>query len=314
MANIESAAVEMARNVGRILAGYYGTVMEVEYKGQAKTDPATDADKACQEYIKGEVAAKFPHHGFVGEEDLDPGEAIAPEIVWVVDPLDGTINFLNGLPIYASSIGVMYRGVPIAGAIFLPWPNVNDGVLIHARTDGGAFFLDQSITVFKSDRPESQRLTILPTSFRSVYRLGKQIRGKLGDVRIMGSSVYELAMTAKGTFQYTVMLGPRLWDLVAGAVILREAGGTVLVSHSEKHFGFFGLSAMHWDTLDSFIPNWESGETTLGELYRWSSPVILGDESMVQFVASNLSWQSGAARCLIYFLGKLKHSIRLTRP
>ena len=296
VAEIESAALEMAQGAGKILAGYFGTVLEVEYKDEAKTDPATTADKECQEYVSGLVSARFPDHGFVGEEGPDPGDAIAPDFVWVVDPLDGTINFLNGLPVYASSIGVLYRGAPIAGAVFLPWPGREDGLLIHARVGGGAFAADEPISVFKSDVPEGRRLTAVPASFGGVFRMAKPMRGKLGDVHVTGSSVYEVTMTARGVLQYTIMLGPRLWDLAAGVAILQEAGGTALVGRRATGLGSLGSRTVRWDTLGSFIPSWESGKTTLGELRRWSSPVILGSPGVARFVADNLRSAQGPVR------------------
>ena len=95
----------------------------------------TSVDKASQEYLSSEIAKRFPGHGILGEEGANDAESDtpAPDFVWALDPLDGTTNFLNGLPLYASSIGVIHRGVPVAGALFIPWPNSRGGFVLHSQ-------------------------------------------------------------------------------------------------------------------------------------------------------------------------------------
>ena len=221
---IEVLATNLAREAGAMLAAYFGRPLEVEYKDDKERDPVTAVDKESQEFIARGVAERFPDHGLLGEEgeeDSDP----APEFVWVVDPLDGTRNFICGLPVYACSIGVMHRGVPVAGAIFTPWPDQEDGgVVLHARRGGGAYLEGDAISVFQADEPKRNWLAALPGSFGAMYRFGKPMRGKVGEVRVAGSIAYELAMTARGVLQYSVTTGPRLWDVVAGAVLVTGGG------------------------------------------------------------------------------------------
>ena len=136
---IEARAVEMARGAGKILQSRFSGPLEVEYKDDKKEqDPVTSADKESQAYLSEYIASHFPDHGIVGEEGSQEDESPAPEFLWILDPLDGTTNFLNGLPIYAVSIGVLHRGNPVAGALFIPWPGKKDGVVLHARKGGGA--------------------------------------------------------------------------------------------------------------------------------------------------------------------------------
>ena len=194
---IEARAVEMARGAGRILQGGFGRPLEVEYKDDKKEqDPVTSVDKESQAYLSESIARRFPGHGIVGEEDSREDEAPVPEFLWILDPLDGTTNFLNGLPIYAVSIGVLHRGNPIAGALFIPWSGENDGAVLHARKGGGAWMDEEAISIPGSETIKANRLTGLPASFGAGFRLRKDLRRRVGEVRVTGSIAYELALTA----------------------------------------------------------------------------------------------------------------------
>ncbi len=158
--DIAAAAEEMARGAGDILLGHFGRSITVEYKDEAERDPVTSVDKASQEFLASEIAKRFPSHGILGEEGADEAEAEtrAPDFIWALDPLDGTTNFLNGLPLYASSIGVMHRGVPIAGALFIPWPNSRGGFVLHCQRGHGCFADGEPVSVYQAEEPANNRL------------------------------------------------------------------------------------------------------------------------------------------------------------
>ena len=140
--DIEQHAVELARGAGRILAGHFGKKIKVEFKDEHERDPVTAADKETQEYLTAEILKRFPEHGILGEEgtkEEKESEEPAKDILWVLDPLDGTTNFMNGLPVFASSIGVLYRGWPMAAALYLPWPTNDGGFVLHCHKGGGCF-------------------------------------------------------------------------------------------------------------------------------------------------------------------------------
>src|SRR5207244_8303125 len=87
----------------------YGGPLDVAYKGKGKADPVTEADRAVEAYLAEAVAARFPHHAVLGEEGKEQGEDPGHEFEWIVDPLDGTLNFINRLPFFAVSIGVLHQ-------------------------------------------------------------------------------------------------------------------------------------------------------------------------------------------------------------
>lgn len=287
---IEAAAVEMAQGAGEILAAHFGRKISIEYKDKEERDPVTEVDKACQDYLVGEINRRFPDHSILGEEQSeeeakkakeDSGATAPPcgDFLWVLDPLDGTTNFLNGLPVYAVSIGVLHKGRPLAGALFIPWPKPGGGFVLHCRQGGGCFAGEDPVEVYKSDEPVNNRLAGLPGHFSYFTKYGKGLRGKSGEPRTTGSIAYELAMTACGVMQYAVFGAPRMWDMAAGALAVMEAGGTVM-TRSPKEKG--------WHVMESFVPTWQEKPPTLKELRRWVVPLVVGNNKVAPLLAANL--------------------------
>ena len=287
---IEAAAVEMAQGAGHILAAHFGRKISIEYKDKEERDPVTEVDKACQDYLVGEINRRFPDHSILGEEQSeeeakkakeDSGATDPPcgDFLWVLDPLDGTTNFLNGLPVYAVSVGVLHKGRPLAGALFIPWPKPGGGFVLHCRQGGGCFAGEDPVEVYKSDEPVNNRLAGLPGHFSYFTKYGKGLRGKSGEPRTTGSIAYELAMTACGVMQYAVFGAPRMWDMAAGALAVMEAGGTVM-TRSPKEKG--------WHVMESFVPTWQEKPPTLKELRRWVAPLVVGNNKVAPLLAANL--------------------------
>ena len=282
---VEAKAVEMARQAGEIVQGHFGKSLELEYKGQGKQDPVTSADKESQAHLSEVISRCFPDHGIIGEEDSGEVEAPAADFLWVLDPLDGTTNFLNGLPVYAVSIGVLYRGTPVAGALFVSWPSPNGGVVLHARRGGGAWMEDEALSALNGEGPEAGRLTGLPSSFGGRFRVGKDLRRQLGEVRVTGSIAYELALTACGAFQYVVVGAARVWDMAAGVLIVTEAGGSVLMRQGKR---------CGWEPVTSLGPSWEGGPPNVKGFREWRATLIAGNAKTASYVAANLRGRSAS--------------------
>ena len=284
---IEDFAVEIARGAGRILAGHFGLQIQVEFKDEHERDPVTAADKETQQYLTDEIAKRFPDHGVLGEEgtkEEKESEELAKDILWVLDPLDGTTNYMNGLPVFASSIGVMYRGWPMAAALYIPWPTGADsktegGFVLHCRKGGGCFADDEPVSVYMSDEPVPSRLIGVPGYFGVGQGFTGKLAGKAGEVRTTGSIAYELAMTAKGVLQYAMFGAPRLWDMVGGALTVVEAGGVVMTR-------FRGEKV--WHPMESLIPSWETKTPTMKELRNWMAPLVVGNPKVAPLIADNV--------------------------
>ncbi len=307
LAEIEDLAATLARRAGGILGRYFSAsmevrYMEVRYKDEGRTDPVTAADTESEEYISRIVAERYPGHGVLGEEGAEDGNAVAPDFVWAIDPLDGTNNFVGGLPVFACSIGVLYRGAPVVGAVYVPWPGEAAGRVFHARKGGGAFLNEDRLEPLAAEAGDG-RLVTLPGSFRGAFKMGKQMQGKVGEVRVLGSIAYELAMVAGGVLRYSVVGKSSLWDVAAGAAIVAEVGGDVRIGRRECGRRPLSSAGIEWRPLTTLVDGWQTGTTTLGELRRWSSPMILGRPDVVAGLVAAVTPRRNLLR-------RLRHPLR----
>ena len=280
--DIERQAVELARGAGEILAGHFGRSIEVEFKDDKERDPVTAADKSTQAYLAAEIARRFPDHGILGEEatkEEQESEEPARDTLWVLDPLDGTTNFLNGLPVFASSIGVIHRGVPVAAALFVPWPADGGGFVMHCRRGGGCYADDAPVKVLETEQPIPNRLIGLPGYFGVAQRFTGEVAKRAGEPRTTGSIAYELAMTARGVMQYSIFGAPRMWDMAGGALAVQEAGGSVMTRFKGER---------QWHSLESLVPTWDEKTPTMKELRAWTAPLVVGNRHLAPLIANNV--------------------------
>ena len=300
--------MEIAGGAGKILSGYFGRPLKVDYKDDSERDPVTEADHDAQEHLTKAIKARFPGHGILGEEDDEEALQDAPpasDFLWVLDPLDGTRNFLHGMPIYASSVGVLFKGEPVVGAVYIPWPGAQaEGLVFHGRKGGGAYVNGQPISVLQSDGPRPNALTTLPGRISATFR--KPMTGKVGEVRVTGSIAYELVMVARGVTQYMVTMSPHLWDVAGGVALVTEAGGVMM--RGTSHRGPLGLfPSTRWEESDRLVPDWRSGQISMADLRRWRSPLTLGSPSVARYVAANISVRSNLRHRIVGRARTLRH-------
>ncbi len=279
LSELERQAVELAWGAGNILLEHYQGTLEVEYKDKERErDPVTQADRRAEAYLTEEIQRRFPGHGIVGEEGAGEGTEAA-ELTWVLDPLDGTTNFLNGLPVFASSIALLQRGAPVVAAVFLPWPGAQGGRVLHAHRGGGSFDGQRPLRVFRAERPLSGRLVSVPAGLGWAFRLRRPLRDRPGEPRVGGSIAYELALVADGVYQYGLFGAPHAWDVAAGILLVQEAGGAVLTRRRGRR---------GWQPFATFAAT--EGSPPLGqkELREWQAPLLAGDAALTQFVADHL--------------------------
>ena len=165
LSDLENTAIAAAERAGAYVAGKFGGVLAVEEKNDAGRSLVTDADRESQRIVAEVIAERYPDHELLGEEDPPDQDPAAPDFVWAVDPIDGTTNFVNALPTYVVSIAALYRGSPVAAALYLPWPNEGGHVIFHARTDGGAWMGSERVYVkgpLSGSMPQHGRVTMVP--------------------------------------------------------------------------------------------------------------------------------------------------------
>ena len=243
LAEMESFAVGITRQAGGILLEQFRKPLIVEYKSKGNTNPVTDADRRSEEFLREAILKEYPEHGVLAEEGSQV-DSKSSDFIWVLDPLDGTVNYLNGLPVFGVSVGVLHRGEPVLGCIFTPSPTRSDGSVYHARRGNGAFRDGEAIQVYESDSPQRGKITVFPWSFAALYNQKKGLKGRIGELRSPGSVAYELAMTASGVIQYAIFTSPWVWDVAAGITLVTEAGGDSPLP-SEGRQGLGRLSEVH---------------------------------------------------------------------
>lgn len=199
---------------------------DIQYKGT--NDLVSFVDQTAENRLKSGLSAIFPEAGFVAEESDSDYSEVGDGYYWVIDPLDGTTNFLHRLPIYAVSVGLIYQKQPILGLIYEP----NRDELFCAAKGYGAFMNDQVIQVSQqSFMNKSLLATGFPYydfSYQDRYlALLKELMRTSHGLRRMGAAAIDLAYTACGRFEGFFEANLKPWDVAAGKVIIEEAGGSV---------------------------------------------------------------------------------------
>src|ERR1700751_1542152 len=219
--------VKAARRAGRSLKHDLGEIehLQVSLKGPANF--VSLADKRAEEMLYTDLAKARPGYGFIGEEG-GTREGDDKTHTWIVDPLDGTTNFLHGIPQFAISIGLSREGTIIAGVIYNP---ANDELYIAERGKG-AFLNDQRLRVAgRRTLDECVVACGLPHIGRGDHNLSRlemtAIQNKVAGLRRFGAASLDMAFVAAGRVEGSWERNLHPWDMAAGQIMVREAGGTV---------------------------------------------------------------------------------------
>jgi myo-inositol-1(or 4)-monophosphatase len=219
--------VKAARRAGRSLKRDLGEIEHLQVSMKGPANFVTLADKRAEEMLYQDLAKARPGYGFIGEEG-GMREGADKSHTWIVDPLDGTTNFLHGIPQFAISIGLQREGVIIAGVIYNP---ANDDLYIAERGKG-AFLNDQRLRV--AGRRKLDECVVacgLPHIGRGDHELSRlemaEIQNKVAGLRRFGAASLDLAFVAAGRLDGYWERNLQPWDIAAGQIMVREAGGTI---------------------------------------------------------------------------------------
>ena len=219
--------IKAARKAGRALVKDFREVENLQVSSKGPGDFVSKADREAERLIKEELRGARPSYGWLGEETgEEPGED--PTRRWIVDPLDGTTNFLHGLPHWAVSIALEHKGEIVAGVVF----DAAKDELFYAEKGLGAFMNETRLRVsgrrtmieaiFATGVPFGGRPT-LPATLQDLARLMPVCAG----VRRWGSAALDLAYVAAGRYDGYWERGINAWDIAAGLILVKEAGGFV---------------------------------------------------------------------------------------
>ncbi|MFN8634437.1 MAG: inositol monophosphatase [Chloroflexota bacterium] len=283
LAALEQAAAEVVDLAAATLRERFAAGIaaeQVEFKDRHQRDPVTAVDRAIEALVRRELKARFPDHGILGEEGT--GEGIESELLWVLDPIDGTANFAAGLPFYGLSLALLRYGEPVVGCLLVPfWPGSGEGAVLRASLGNGASIGGKRIHLERQPfRPGGP--VAVPPGLRMMFGLSGAYAKRSGEARNLGSIVAEIAMVATGGFQYAVFGGPKLWDVAAGALIVREAGGAALTWQGGR-----------WRPIVRFRPPVRKPGRKPDEkpktLRDWSQPVLVAGPGAAGHVAAGLA-------------------------
>lgn len=219
--------VQAAAKAGRALRRDFGEVEQLQVSMKGPADFVSAADRRAEEILKAELARARPGYGFLMEES-GTTEGTDPDHRFIVDPLDGTTNFLHGLPVFAISVALERSGQIVAGLVYNP---ITDE-LYTAERGGGAFMNDRRLRV--AARRELSE-AVIATGIPHLGKPGQDrfreelaaVQAKAAGVRRFGSAALDCAYVAAGRMDGYWERSLKAWDLAAGLLLIKEAGGFV---------------------------------------------------------------------------------------
>ncbi|MBV8774810.1 MAG: 3'(2'),5'-bisphosphate nucleotidase CysQ [Deltaproteobacteria bacterium] len=250
-------AREAALSAGEILERYFrDRGFEIEQKG--KDNPVTTADFDADSEIKSVLRGPFPEYGWLSEETADSADRLSRRRVWIVDPLDGTKEFIKGIPEFVIAIALAEEGSPILGVTYNP---IKREMFWCAR--GGGCYMDGR-PVHVTATPTLEHATVLASRSETSRGEWKNYEGKLR-VNPIGSVAYKLALVAAGHADATFTRTAKSeWDIASGAALIVEAGGRITdIDGSEMRFnkpsvklkGFVASNAVLHDEIERLVPH-----------------------------------------------------------
>jgi len=231
-----AVAINCASKAGEWIKTKLGNHASLDIK-YSSHDLVTEIDKGSERLIKNLVMTHFPHHSFLGEEGVEPGPEASTlalenirdaEYLWIVDPIDGTTNFVHGFPFFCVSIALAHNGEVIVGVVYDPMKDE----LFVAEKGKGAYVHGKRMQVCKDDTLRDSLVATglpadhhyaLPLNLKGIQAVAPQVR----NLRIAGSAAMHMAYVAAGRLSGFWEIGLNSWDLAAGSLLVQESGGVV---------------------------------------------------------------------------------------
>ncbi|BBI35737.1 inositol monophosphatase family protein [Cohnella abietis] len=248
-----AVAVNCAAKAGEWIKSKMGSITQLDTK-YSMHDLVTEVDKGAERMIRNLIVTHFPTHSFLGEEGVEPGpEASAKalqdksdaEYLWIVDPVDGTTNYVHGFPFFSVSIALAHRGQVIVGVVYDPSKDElfvaerGKGAYVHGRKMQVANESTLSHSLLATGFPADQHVA-LPANLKSVQALAPKVR----NIRVAGSAALHLAYVAAGRLSGFWEYNLSSWDIAAGSLLVQEAGGRMTdITGESYHLGVRNIVA-----------------------------------------------------------------------
>lgn len=246
MQPLTNIAIRAARAAGKIQMQYLNRLDSLRVQEKGRNDFVSEVDRACEQEIIRTLQAAYPDHGILGEETgLKAGLKQGNDYQWIIDPLDGTTNYLHGFPQFSVSIACMHRGQAISGVVYDPFKDE----MFASDRGHGAYLNDRRIRVSGRKGLDGALIgTGFPfrdqTHLDTYAEMFKAMTRATAGIRRPGSAALDLAWVAAGRMDGFWELGLSVWDFAAGALLVREAGGTLTdISGGDRHMDTGNLIA-----------------------------------------------------------------------
>ncbi len=224
---LKDLALDCARSAGELSLRRMKQPFTVEYKTSA-SDLVTAVDKEVEKHVIDAILRQYPEHGILGEERTFTGDPGKYDTLWVIDPIDGTTNFVHQQINFAVSIAVYHKGEGLIGVVYDP----SRDEMFHAVKGQGAYLNGQRLRLEKTVSLEEALLCTSVFWNKQAEQMGidlivKKLAGKVRGMRLLGSAALEMAYVAAGRLDGYVSLSLNAWDFGAGRILVEEAGGKV---------------------------------------------------------------------------------------
>tara|TARA_B000000460_G_scaffold234250_1_gene194610 strand:+ start:906 stop:1799 length:894 start_codon:yes stop_codon:yes gene_type:complete len=249
---------------------------KIKDKNQITGDnPVTEIDLKTQNLITSRINRKFPKHAILGEEG-ESKKVVKSDYLWIIDPIDGTKNFINALPLYCVSIAVMFKGNIVAGGIGLPWKN---NFIISAYEGSGLQSSSAKKYLAKNCKPSAGLITFAPTYFQRSYRIKTNFLKFSGEIRNLGSTAAELALVANGNAQLALSGYAFIWDFAAAWILVKE---------SNKKIFFGNMNDNKWQDINPWKKYFNNGLYELEKLKNWRGKFMACQRDHSEFLLNNI--------------------------
>jgi len=285
-------AVKAARAAGALINRASMDLDLIKVNTKAPNDFVTEVDQAAENIIIETLLAAYPGHAILAEESGRSHGAKDSEYLWIIDPLDGTTNFIHGLPVYAVSIGLAHRGQVQQAVVYDPTRND----LFYASKGRGAFLNDKRLRVSKRLRLADSLIgTGFPfrrgDNFKRYMQMFEDVMQHCAGLRRPGAAALDLCYVAAGWYDGFFETGLNPWDIAAGSLMITEAGGLVgnftgeadylyqreVVAGNPKIYAqLVGILAAHTRVIESALPDEAAADTPEAALAR---TLVLSDAS-----------------------------------
>ena len=217
-----------ARNAGKILMKYYQSDnKEVKMKGV--DNPVTIADNEADQYLCVFLTGEFPNDGWLSEETVDTDERLNKDRVWIVDPLDGTKEFIEGIPHFSVSIGLVYNSEPVVGVIYNPATDE----MFSCQKGKGVYLNGNKVIASKKNLLIDSKITVSRSELKR--NEWEPYKNNFKSIDPIGSVAYKLALVSAGKYDIFATVAPKNeWDICAGDCLISEAGGVFKTINDKK--------------------------------------------------------------------------------